>query len=59
MTQTQATVLQGKWKQQDPLPLCEHPIQELSQSDLHDDGRLLRTSHCRACGEEFVHTIKL
>jgi hypothetical protein len=60
MTKTQAAILQVKWKQHGaPPPLCEHSIQELSQSGLHDDGHLLRTYHCRECGEEFVHTIKL
>ncbi|HXC66178.1 MAG TPA: hypothetical protein VN638_02095 [Nitrospiraceae bacterium] len=56
MTKTQATDLQTKWKQQDQLPLCEHPIQELSRSCLRDNGHLLRTYHCRECGEAIVRT---
>jgi len=58
MTKAQAAELQVKWKQQDPLPRCEHPIQELSRSCLRDDGSLLRTNHCRACGEAIVHNLR-
>jgi hypothetical protein len=60
MTKGQASVLQIKWKQQgDPPPFCEHPIQELERSDLHDEGYLLGTYYCRECGEAIVHTTRL
>jgi hypothetical protein len=58
MTKAQAAELQVKWKQQDPPRLCEHPIQELSRSCLRDDGHLLRTYHCRVCGDASVHTLR-
>lgn len=55
MTKTQAVILRTKWKQQDPLPLCEHPIQELAHLALNDDGVLIGTYYCRVCGEAIVH----
>jgi hypothetical protein len=59
MTKTQAAELQTKWIQQgDPPPLCEHWIQELTSSDLDDQGHVLNTYHCRQCGELFVHRLK-
>jgi hypothetical protein len=58
MTKTQAVVLQVKWKQQDPLPLCDHPIQELGGLALNDDGVQMGTYYCRECGEASVHTHK-
>jgi hypothetical protein len=58
MTNAQVSELQAKWKKQG-VPLCEHPIQELSRSDPHDNGDVLRTYHCCECGEAIVHNIKL
>jgi len=44
MTKAQAANLQKKWKQRgNPPPVCKHPIQELAQSGLNDEGQLLRT----------------
>jgi hypothetical protein len=59
MTKAEAADLRPTWKQQgDPPSLCEHPIQDLAQSGLHDEGYLLDAFHCRACGETIVHTYK-
>ena len=59
MTKAQATDLQTKWKQHGAPPsLCGHMVQELSLSGLHDEGHLLRTYHCRECGELFVHRLQ-
>ena len=51
MTKAQASDVQGKWKQQNPRALCEHAVQELSRSGLHDEVQLLSMYHCRECGE--------
>ena len=58
MTTVQASDIQAKWKQHNPSALCEHPVQELSRSDLHDEVHLLSMYHCRECGELIVHTIR-
>ena len=57
MTQAQAVDIHTKWKQQGE-PLCEHPIQELTRLARSEDGVLLGTYHCRACGEAitYIHT---
>jgi hypothetical protein len=56
MTKTEAVVLQAKWRQQGPLPLCEHPSQELARLALNDGGVLIGTYYCLECGEA-VHTV--
>ncbi len=49
MTKAQAAQLEAKWKEQgDPLPLCEHPNQELEASE---GGYLTGNYHCTDCGE--------
>ena len=64
MTRAEAKALREKWKQRglsEPRPAdlqgCEHPIQELVQSGLHDEGYLLDTYYCRACGEPVTKTL--
>ena len=59
MTNIQAIDLQAKWKQQHPLPRCEHPIQELAHLAQSDDGYTTGKYHCLACGESLVHTYKV
>ena len=54
MTQTQAADIHAKWKQQSE-SLCEHPIQELARLGRSDDGVLMGTYHCRACGEAIIY----
>ena len=52
MTKAQAAQLEAKWKEQgDPLPLCEHPNQELEASE---GGYVTGNYHCTDCGESFV-----
>lgn len=59
MTQAQAIDLQEKWTQQDPPPLCEHPIQELAHLTQSDDGYTVGIYYCRTCGEALVHTYRV
>ena len=54
MSQTQDADIHAKWKQQDE-SLCEHPIQELARLGRSDDGVLMGTYHCRACGEAIIY----
>jgi len=59
MTKAQAMDLQTTWTRQDPPPLCEHPIQELTHLAQSADGYTACTYHCRTCGETLVHTYKV
>lgn len=54
MTTTHAAEIHAKRKLQRE-PLCEHPIQEFARLARSDDGVLLGTYHCRACGEAIIY----
>jgi len=54
MTKTEVADIHAKWKQHGE-PLCEHPIQELVRLARSDDGVLMGTYHCRACGEAIIY----
>ena len=51
MTKAQAAQLQAHWKAQGDHPLCEHPNQEMEDSE---GGYLTGNFHCTDCGEYLV-----
>jgi hypothetical protein len=58
MTKAQTIDLQAEGAQQDPPPLCQHPIQELAHLAQSADGITAGTYYCPTCGEALVHTYK-
>ena len=48
MTKTQAAQLQAQWQAQGDKLLCEHPNQEMEDSE---GGYLTGNFHCTDCGE--------